>query len=292
MPDLPAVSSAPVAFGSLDGKYFQIPISAIYFDANGAAKADRWPLYNKVDSNNFPYKKIIDPLLAELVFQGALIAGPEPPHKPAFTATAKTPGATGILVKIDISNVVADPGNNPPASTADFTVTETDTYTAVTADKLVEAIGNAPNGGQRPGLVFVSSGGAPGLPKPNVADTPYKMTAANANDPATVDIPPDSGAGTAFTLKSRGGGPDASLATIDIQNVDEGAKTFTLVATWTKTQKALAMSGLAAAFNYILDIHSPQGGFLVPAEGSFVLSGGSDAIAVNPVKASAIVFTK
>jgi hypothetical protein len=290
MPELPAVSSNPVAFG-LDGKYFQIPISAIYFDAHGVPQADRWPLYSNIGLNSLAYKKVIDPLLADLVSQGTLIAGPEPPLKPAFTATAKTSGATGILVTIAISNVAANSAT-PSASTGDFTVTETDTYATIGVDKLIETIGNAPNGGRRPGLIFVSSGGPPGLPKENVPGTPYKVTPANTNDPATVDITPASGGGAAFTLKTRDGGPDAPLVTIDIKEVDASAKTFTLLATWAKTQKTLAMSGLTAAFSYVLDIQPPQGGFLVPAEGSFVLSGGSDAIAINPVKASAVVVTK
>jgi hypothetical protein len=283
MPELPVIASSPVAFSSADGKYFLIPLNAIYFDTNGVIKADRWPLY-------VTYKTIIDPVLTELVSDGAIVAGPEPPRKPAFTATAVTPGATGIGVTIDISTVVPNTAT-PPASTADFTVTETDTYTAIKPADLVDTIGKAANGGAHPGLVFVSSAGAPTLPKANVPGTPYAMAAAKANDPATVDIP-DSGGGTAFTLQTRAGGADAVLVTIDIKDVDSGKGVFTVVATWAKTQQAVAMSAVAAAFAYVLDIKPPASGFLAPAGGSIVLSGGSDAVAIDPVKASAVILTK
>ncbi len=280
MPELPAIAASPVPFSSSDGKYFLIPLNAIYFDANGALKADRWPLYAT-------YKTIVDPLLAELLTEGVLLAGPEPPGKPAFSATAKTPGATGILVEIGVANVAPNQGN-PPASTADVTVTEKDTYSGIASNKLVETVGNAANGGKRPGLVFVSSGNPPDLPQAGT----YAMAAANPGDPATVDIPKNGGGGNAFTLKTRDRGADAPKVSIDIKDVDATQNTFSLVASWTKTQNALAMSGLAGAFGYVVDIKPPNGGFLTPAEGKTTLSGGSDAISVVSVKASAVISAK
>ena len=187
MPELPAVASSPLAFSSAEGKYFQVPLNAVYFDDNGALKADRWPLY-------VTHKKIVDPLLDTLRDAGVLTAGPEPPHKPAFSATAKTPGATGVLITIVIANVNANAGN-PPASTADVTVTETDTYTGLKPATLVATIGAAANGGTRPGLVFVNSVAAPVRP----AAGAYPMAAAALGSPATADIPKDGAAGTAFT---------------------------------------------------------------------------------------------
>jgi hypothetical protein len=280
MPELPAVASSPLAFSSTDGKYFLLPLNAIYFDDKGALKADRWPLYPT-------YKTIVDPLLDTLRTAGVLVPGPEPPHKPAFTATAKTPGATGVLITIDLAHVVANAGT-PPASTADVTVAETDTYTALKPATLVQTIGSAANGGTRPGLVFVSSVAAPALPAAGV----YPLAAAAPGGPATADIPKNGAAGTAFTLQTRDGGADAILVSAQIKDVNVGQDTFTLVVTWKKTQNAIAMSGLAAAFAYGIAVQPPAGGFLAPAEGTTTLSGGSDAIAVNPVKASAVVTSK
>jgi hypothetical protein len=276
MPELPVVAASPVAFSSSDGKYFLIPLSAVYVDQSGTVKADRWPLYAT-------YKTIVDPLIAVLQSNGVLAPGPEPPRKPAFLATAKTPGASGVAVEIKIGNVVPNTGN-PPASIADFTITETDTYTGIPVDKLLEIIGNAANGGKRPGLVFVSSAPPTLLPGPG--------SFAMAGDPGKVDIPKNGGGGNAFSLQTRDGGADALNVSIQIKDVDTTLNTYTLIAKWTKTQAAVAMSGLAATFAYVVDITAPGGGFLAPAEGTTALSGGSDAIAVNPVKASAVILSK
>lgn len=281
MPELPAVASSPIAFSSAEGQYFLIPLNAVYFDANGTLKADRWPLYGS-------HSAIVDPLLTTLRSAGVLVPGPVPPQQPAFTATAKTVGGSAVLIAIDIANVVANAGS-PPASTADVTVTETDTYLALAPDTLVETIGDAANGGTRPSIVFVSGGAAPELP----AAGTYPMAAAAAGDPATADIPKHSGAaGAAFTVQTRAGTADAIRTSIEIKDVSLALNTFTLVVKWTKTQNALAMTGMNAAFTYVIDVTAPAGGFLAPAAGTTHLTGGSDAVAVDPVKASAVILSK
>jgi hypothetical protein len=280
MPELPVVAASPIPFSSSDGKYFLIPLSTIYLDASGIVKADRWPLYAT-------YQAIIDPLILNLRSSGVLEPGPEPPHKPAFQATAKTPGTSGIDLEIKIANVVPNKAN-PPASVADVTISETDTYPGIANDKLLDIIGNAANGGTRPGLVFVSSAAPTLLPSAGN----YAMAAANPGDPAKADVPKNGGAGTAFTLQTRDGGPDAPSVAIQIKDVDTAQNTYTLVASWTKTQNAIAISALTAAFAYVVDIKAPPGGFLAPAEGKTTLSGGSDAIAVSPVKASAAILSQ
>lgn len=281
MSELPVVASSPVAFSSAELKYFLIPLSALYVDQSGVVKADRWPGYNALNSG------IIAPLVAQLQSDGILVAGPAPQSKPAFSATAKTPGTTGVDVEITIANVAANAGN-PPASTADVTVTETDTYSGVAVDKLVDTIGSSANGGKRPGLVFVSSALPTGLP----AAGNYPMHAANPGDPATADIPLNAGGGNAFTLKTRDGGGDAPNVAIQIKDLDAVHNTYTLLARWTKIQNALAMTGLAAAFAFVVDIKAPSGGFLAPAESTTQLGGGSDAIAIDAVKDSAVILSK
>jgi hypothetical protein len=52
------------------------------------------------------------------------------------------------------------------------------------------------------------------------------------------------------------------------------------------------MSALAGAFEFVIDVTPPDGGFLAPAPGTTTLSGGSDAIAVPPVKASAVILSQ
>jgi hypothetical protein len=254
-----------------------IPLSALYFDDKGNLNAERWPRYNEFSDE-------VKALCARLVKQGTLRPGKAPPGKPAFLATAVTPGGSRVLIEIEISGVTPD-DKTPENSTTDFTVTETDTYAGLGIAKLTETIGTAANGGNRPGLVYVSSAGAPALPQ---AMTPaVKMY----GDPATVDIPANSGGGTAFTLKTRSGGADAAQTTIEIRDVDVTNQTFTLVARWTKTSNAVAMKDLATSFGYVTEIKAPAGGYLAPAAGKIVLSGGADAVALDAVKASATVLT-
>jgi hypothetical protein len=279
MPELPAVTSSPIAFSSVDGMYFLIPLNGVYFDPAGTLKADRWPLYAT-------HQAIVDPLLAELQRTGVLVPGPETPRKPAFKATAKTPGSTGVAVAIEIANVTPNTAT-PPASTADVKVTETDTYTAIPVDKLVETIGTTANGGKRPGLVFISS--APPLFLP--AAGTYAMAAAAPGGPATVDVPKHGGGGNAFSLQTRDGGPDAPVVSIEIKDVKPADNTFTLIAKWQKSQAGVALTGLGATFAYVIEVAAPDGGFRAPSEGTTTLSGGSDPVSVDPVKASAVILT-
>ena len=252
-----------------------IPLSALYFDEAGGLKADRWPPYAT-------YQALVDPLLARLRVAALLQPGPEPPIKPAFKAEAVTPGARGIRIEVEIANVAPNAGD-PSASTADFTIKEADTYEGVALSDLAAVLGSG-GGGTRRGLVFLA-GAAPNQgPKAGS----YPMSAANPDDPARVDIPNEAEDATAFTLETRSGGPDAPLTTIDISDVDASNDTFTLEVTWTKTQN-VAMSALPAAFAHVLNITAPDGGFRAPAGGHTVLTGGSDAVAVDPVPASAVI---
>jgi len=272
MPETPVLAQSPLSLNA-NGKQHMIPLSALYFDSTGALKADRWPPYAVVNGPD----KLVDKFLKRLESEGALQPGKQPAAKPAFTATAVTAG--NVLVQIDIANVAPD-AVVAANSKADFVVTETDTYTGLTLATLTGTVGAVANGGSRPGLVFVSSAvGA--LPKNGV----YPL----AGDPGTVDIA-DGAAGTSFTVTSRAGGADAALTSVEIKNAASG--TFTLIATWTKTANAQAMTGLAAAFAYVLTITPPAGGFLAPAAGKIVLTGGSDGLVVSPVKASATVVAQ
>jgi|GEM_PF-5295550 len=279
MPETPVVAQSVISFND-SGKHLMIPLSALYFDANGALKADRWPLYAT-------YQATVDPLLTRLLKDGTLRKGSTPAARPSFVATAVTPGATGVLIEIEISNVV--PNSATPAnSTADFKVTETDTYAGTEVGKLKDVVGTTANGGKRPGLVFVSSAGAPELP----AAGTYSMAAAAPGDPAKADIPKHSGGGTAFSLQTRANGADAVLTSVQIKDVDQANNKFTLVVKWTKTQSGQAMNGLGAALAYAVNVSAPAGGFLAPAPGKVVLTGGSDAVSLNAVKASATALAQ
>ena len=274
MSETPVVAQSPISF-NVSGTHMMIPLSALYFNDQGKLKADRWPLYGANTT-------AVDALLDRLIKEGVLRAGTKPATKPAFTATAVTPG-TAVRIEMEITNSVPDIPT-PPNSKADFKTTESETYTGVQPAKLKERIGAAAGGGKSPGLVFVSSGGAPELPKAGV----YPMV----GDPALVDIPKNAGAGNAFSLQSRAGGPNAALTSVEIKDVDVPGDNFTLIAKWTKTSPALAVSGLAAAIDYSAVVTAPAGGFKAPVEGKISFSGGADAVAVDAVKSSVIVPAK
>jgi hypothetical protein len=264
---------------NVNGTHLMIPLSAIYFDSNGVLKADLWPLFAT-------YQASVVPLLQRLRDEGVLSPGQQAVAKPAFTATAITAGTVATL-EITTANVVPDSAT-PANSKADFTVTETDLYTALEPATLKATLGETAGAGKRPGLVFVSSVAAPALPK----NGSYAAVAAAPGDPGAIKVPKNSGAGDAFELETRDVGADAILTSVDIKDTDAVAGKFTLVAKWSKTAPALAVSGVGAAFAYVITVTAPPDGFLAPGAGKVVLAGGADAIAVNPVKASATVLAQ
>ena len=278
MSNTPVVAQSPVLF-NVDGAHLMIPLSAIYFDDNGALKADRWPLFAT-------YQAHVVPLLERLRKEGVLRPGEQAVAKPAFTATAITPG-TVATVEIATANVVSDLAT-PANSTADFTVGETDLYVGLEPATLKATLGETAGTGKRHGLVFVSSAAAPAQPK----NGSYAAAAAAPGDPGTITVAKDGGAGDAFELETRDDGADAVLTSVDIKDSDAVAGKFTLVAKWSKPAPALAVSGLGAAFADVITVTAPPGGFLAPGAGKVALAGGADAIAVDPVKASATVLAQ
>jgi len=274
MPERPAISAGPVSLMD-EGKHYSIPLSALYFDANGKLKADRWPLYATLATP-------VDLFLGQLSTSGAVVAGPEPAAKPAFLVSASAPGSTGNAITLLIENVTADT-TTPADSTADITVSETDTYNGLTPDSLTEVIGESAGAGSKPGLVFVSSA-SPELPKAGS----YTLASANpGTDPATIDIPKESGAGDAFTLEARSNAEDGTLTKIEIKDVDATEATFNMEVSWSKNETVVKVSEFAAAFAYVVTITAPDGGYRAPAPGLIALTGGADAQATPAAKASA-----
>lgn len=278
MSNTPVVAQSPVSF-NVNGKQLMIPLSALYFDDSGVLKGDHWPLFAT-------YQADVVPLLERLRKGGALQPGPKALAKPAFTATAITAGSLATI-EIEIGNVVPDEAT-PADSTADISVTETDLYTGLDAATLKDQLGATAGAGKRPGLVFVSSAAAPTLPQDGV----YPAVAAAPGDPGTITVDDNDGAGDAFELETRGDGADAILTSVEIKNTDSVSGKFDLVATWTKTVAGVQVDGIGAAFADVISVTAPPGGFLAPSEGTVVLAGGADAIAVDPVKASATVLSQ
>jgi len=273
----PAVSTGPVPFTSDDGHYFLIPLSAVSFDSSGKATLAAWPLYNT-------YKTALDLFLPRLLTAGVIQKGPVPPAKPALKATAVTPGASGVAVEMTFANVTPNVAT-PPASTANVTVKETDTYAGIALAKLVETIGNAANGGTRPGLVFVSGPAPTEMPQ----NGDYDLAIAAPGSAAKVDVTKTGGGGTAFTLQARSADAAGDLINAKISDANNAAKTFTLTVTWNKPVNGAAISTLANQFAFVVKIDPPPGGYRAPVAGKVTLAGGQDAVSLPAVKATAIV---
>ncbi len=268
MPEKSVVSSNPISLAGSDGKHLMIPLGALYFDATGQLKADRWPLYGD-------YKALVDPFLQRLLAAQALQPGPVPTAKPALNVTAVTKGAMGISIELEFSNVVAIPAA-PQTSTLDAKVTETQTYTGLTPDTLATTLGVVANGGTRPGLAFLVPGDAPALPKAGQ----YPLAVGDVGTAATVDVTKDGAvAATAFTLQARSADPAGAAIEVEVKNVDALTQTFDLIVSWTDSVVAKAVNSIAADFALVVTITPPDDGYRAPAPGKIALTGGADALA-------------
>jgi len=151
----------------------------------------------------------------------------------------------------------------------------------------VATLGSTASNGTKPGLVFVSSAGAPALPK----DGTYTFAAPAAGQPVEANLDMEPGPGTAFTLKARAVDPTGTVTNAEVKSSDATNQTFTLIVTWTRSVTATAISALAAEFVNVITIAPPDGGYRAPNPGKVILVGGSDAVSVTSVAQSAIVLS-
>jgi hypothetical protein len=261
MAKTPAAASGPLEFTD-EGEQFVIPLSHLYFDAAGALKTDS-TLYAQ-------HQARIDAWLDYLKKQGLVTPAPQPPPAPAMVIKAKDRGSAGNNITLTFSNPRKDAQHN---DIFDASLTETDTYPDLTPDTIKDVLGPAPGSGSKPGLVYVSSAGAPTQP----ADGDYQL---GGNGPYTVDVH-DVHGNVAFTLTSKAQNAEALHTAVHITGAADPNKpnTFTLVAEWTK-QPAVGITpgALEGNFAYEITVSPPEGGQLrAPAPGTVALRGGSDA---------------
>jgi hypothetical protein len=262
MASKPVRGSGPVDI-SISGKQYSFPLSAFVFDASGAVNIN--PQFPAIDAS--VQKALLD-WVGYLAKQSLLTPGDTPAPQPALLIQARDPGSTGNFITVDIENVQvkAQIGD----STADVTVTETDTYAGLTPATLEQVIGKISGGGSRPGLVFLVS-------QPDKTILPAVSAGVRSGaKPYTFDF-----AGV-FKVQAKHDDEDGKLTTVNVTAVDTNAKTFTLVATWTKSANAVKLSDLIdpnkTPFAYELAVTAPAGGLKsVPTAGVVTLSGGIDA---------------
>jgi hypothetical protein len=274
MAKTPVTGHGPIEFTD-NGEHTVIPLSAFYLDDNGVLKSDS-ALYTGATS-----KAAVDRRLHELQKQGVVKAATLPPPKPPMVITAKTPGAAGNNISVTFSNV------DTAAGTFDAELQEQETYEGLTKDTVKNVLGTAAGGGTSPGLVFVSSAGAPTHP----ADGTYPVIADPDGSENFIANISDGADGTAFTVQSRAVDAEATNTEVEIKNAadPQNPNTFTLVATWKKKVVGLQPNGLQRSFAYEITVAAPAGGQPgLPAAGTVALRGGANA--VNPAPASATVI--
>jgi hypothetical protein len=271
MAKTPVTGHGPIEFTD-DGEQVVIPLSDFYLDDNGALTSES-TLYTNATS-----KAAVDLWLKQLQADGEVKAATLPPPAPAMVITAKAPGAAGNNIVVTVSNVDANAG------TFDAEVEEQETYEGLTKDTVKNVLGTAAGGGMSPGLVFVSSAGAPTQPANGV----YPIIADPGGSGNYIADIGDGAGGTAFSAQSRAVDAEATNTVVEIK--DANPNTFTLVATWKKPKAVgLQPTGLQGSFTYEITVAAPAGGQLgLPAAGTVALRGGANAAA--PATASATVF--
>lgn len=269
------IGSGPVGFTNSDGNQVFIPLSALYFDAGGQIKADKWNFYTAKNKN------IVDALLKELVEGGFLLFGKESPIKPAMLIEAAISGAVGNHIQVNFSNIVVD-SITLANSTFDCIIAAKDTYFGLKLDSIEAVLGT-----KIPTLSLVNVKDVKSS-LPNEGS--YVLASGSMATKASKEIDP---LGTAFTLEAWKEGADGNNITATISQVDTTAKTFTLVVEWKQPvikgikvadlPTKLAGDGLLLKVSKVKDAE-----FAIPTAGTIILNGGSDAKASTTASVIAI----
>ena len=268
-----ALGTGPVSFLDTNESQHTIPLSWIYFDANGA-HATSWPKYAANAA-------VVDALLKQLVTQKLLIPGTTvvnvpPIPVPALTIAAAAPGAPGNSITVTFSN--PQPALAPP--TVDVQVTATEDFPGLTLANLAQMLGSS--AATATGMVFLN-GAANSVPVvqngPLGADFKFLfMDAANS-------------AAGAFSVEAAVQTPDAPgniTVAITIPPVSP-AGSFTLTVSYTNAKAGVSLNTLTTAatnpFAAVVTFALPAANGPLPTAGPVVLTGGA-APSSNPAVAA------
>jgi hypothetical protein len=263
--------TGPVSFVDGSQNQQEIPLSEIFVTPNGV-DASSWPLFGD-------NKALVPALLSRLVAQGAISASTTLATPMSLTAKAVQAGPMGNSITITFSNPSA------AAGTVTIEVTAKEVYKGLTPASIGGALGTSAAAAE--GLVYLSDAGT--------GQMPGNFTGA-IGATFDVEVPDPSNPGkAAFKLAATSQDPAADAQLIQIAVVpDAGAPptTFTLTASWTKTETDVTLSSLAATnpYGYLITFSGQSGP--LPAAGSIALKGGTAASGGNPaVPASASLLS-
>ncbi len=286
------IGNGPVSFTDKNGKHQSIPLSLLYFE-NSKIPVDKLSL----DDDD---KNTLKALLENLIAEGFLKPAPTPPPKAAIALKAARLGAKGNTIQVTFSNIVVDPDypTDPTKTTFDAEITAKATYSGLSFDPkspsfIGKVLGVGEKAGTSPGLVQVKEPAPTKVTQPQTITTPKPLTGGGASVQSSLSIDGDP-SGTAFTLEAWKKGADGDNIKITIPNVDSGAKTFTLVVEWAQPKitpiKLADLPSKLAGNEFVIQVSKPEGGdFGIPAPGTIVLNGGSDA--KDPSPAEAVAFS-
>jgi len=283
--------NGPLEFTNANGRQVSIPLSALYFDQNGTLQVDStWAAASGLKAGSG--------VLGYAQSEGLIKPAPAPPPFAAMLIKAAGPGAGGNNIKITISDLA--PATDPTQTTFSITVTETDTYSGLTASTIESTLGSSTVSGST--LVPVKTGSSPGLVQVesgSVDTNGFPLAISNASlngDPAELAVDGDGSPAVVFTLLAKQAGADGANTLVDISPNSTSpptstAPTFTLTASWSRMINDVTLATLASTvqseFGYEIAVSLPgSGAYSVPAAATSMLSGG------NPgTPASATLFT-
>lgn len=267
-----ALATGPVSFLDANATQWEIPLSAIYFDADGP-NATSWPNYSKNPA-------LIQALLAQLAAQGLLTKGIQATPTPTLTIVASEAGATGNVIQVTFSNI------SSTAGTMTVQVTATEVYRGLTTATIGDALGTS--AATANGVVYLQS---------NNDQAPAAVTNQALGTTLAYSVPQAANsADTAFVLAATDTTDAADAASIAITVAPDPlpATTFSLTAAWQKTANNLTPAMLTTAatnpFALLVSFTGPADGPL-PASGTVTLQGGAAASSSPAVAATATVLS-
>jgi hypothetical protein len=267
-----ALATGPISFLDANSNQQEIPLSAISFGPNGP-DASSWP--------NYPANSgLIKQLLQQLVSQGLLTPSIPPPGSLALSITAAKPGAAGNVTQVTISNV------STTANTMTVAVSATEVYPGLTTATLGAALGTTVATAN--GIVYLQT---------NNNQPPAAFTGNIGGADLNCAVPEAADASkTAFILAATDAADAADAANISVTVAPDPspATTFSLTATWNKSQNDVTLAMLTAAatnpFGLLVTFTAPPGGPL-PGPGTVTLRGGANASSSSAATASATILS-
>lgn len=271
------VGNGPIEFMDSDDNDRSVPLSALEITTSGQVglKSDWMEFAGLSDDDTDTV--ILKGLLAELQREGYLRSAPPPAPKPAMILKAANPGREGDNITIKVSEVPDDAiPPDPSKTTLSITAKETDEYEGLTLANIKTKVGTdqEPKG---TGLVHVTGTVATdGLP--DEIDAAHALELGPGAQQVVEVKDKDDNSKTLFKLEPRGSlSANDPKVKVEISNVDDTKKTFTLTATWEKTIEKVKsdLATVKSTFEELEYLVTLSGAYSVPkVETPQSLSGG------------------